>query len=78
MADVTDDLRHDAERERHQEEEKHEEPQKGYETILEQEIHAGVTELERPAGGLFLSGLSAGLDVSFSLLVIAVVLVVRS
>ena len=48
-----------------------EEPQKGYETILEQEIRAGLTELERPSGNLFLSGLSAGLDVSLSLLLMA-------
>ena len=65
--------RHNAELERHKEAEKAEEPQKGYETILEQEVQSGVTELERPAAGLFLSALSAGLDVSFSLLVIAVV-----
>ncbi|HEX6902570.1 MAG TPA: formate/nitrite transporter family protein [Thermoanaerobaculia bacterium] len=69
---MTDDLQRDAERKLHKEEEKTEEPQKGYETILEQEIEAGVTELERPPASLFLSGLSAGLDVSFSLLVIAV------
>jgi formate/nitrite transporter FocA (FNT family) len=48
------------------------EPQKGYETILAQEIETGVTELERSGRGLFLSGLSAGLDVSFSLLLMAV------
>ena len=48
------------------------EPQKSYETILAQEIETGVTELERPSKGLFLSGLSAGLDVSFSLLLMAV------
>jgi formate/nitrite transporter FocA (FNT family) len=48
------------------------EPQKGYETILEQEIETGLTELERSGRGLFLSGLSAGLDVSFSLLLMAV------
>lgn len=70
---MADDLqRRHNELERHKEEEKAEEPQKSYETILEQEIQSGVTELERPAGGLFLSGLSAGLDVSFSLLAIAV------
>jgi formate-nitrite transporter family protein len=69
---MADDLQRNAERELHKEAEKTEEPQKGYETILEQEINAGVTELERPPASLFLSGLSAGLDVSFSLLVIAV------
>jgi formate-nitrite transporter family protein len=61
-----------ARKQRHGEEEKGEEPQKSYETILEQEILAGLTELERPPGNLFLSGLSAGLDVSLSLLLMAV------
>jgi formate/nitrite transporter FocA (FNT family) len=59
-------------RSRHQEDEKGEEPQKSYETILEQEIAAGLTELERPALALLLSGLSAGLDVSLGLLLMAV------
>ncbi|PYQ64030.1 MAG: formate transporter [Acidobacteria bacterium] len=62
----------DSRRSRHKEEEKGEEPQKSYETILEQEIAAGLTELERPAPALLLSGLSAGLDVSLSLLLMAV------
>lgn len=57
-----------------QEQEKQQEPQKSYETILEQEVRSGLTELERPAKGLLLSGLSAGLDVSFSLLLIAVMM----
>jgi formate-nitrite transporter family protein len=52
--------------------EQSEEPQKSYGTILEQEIAAGLTELERPALGLLLSGLSAGLDVSLGLLLMAV------
>src|SRR3954462_6732092 len=60
-------------RNRHKEEEKGEEPQKSYETILEQEIAAGLTELERRTPALLLSGLSAGLDVSLSLLLMAVV-----
>jgi formate/nitrite transporter FocA (FNT family) len=59
-------------RSQHQEAEKGEEPQKSYETILEQEIAAGLTELERPALALLLSGLSAGLDVSLGLLLMAV------
>jgi formate-nitrite transporter family protein len=59
-------------RTRNQEQEKSEEPQKSYETILEQEITAGLTELERPAAALLLSGLSAGLDVSLGLLLMAV------
>jgi formate/nitrite transporter FocA (FNT family) len=67
------DLQDPAERrERHKEDEKAEEPQKSYETILEQEIAAGLTELERPTAGLVLSGLSAGLDVSLALLLMAV------
>ena len=71
---MADDLSGDpaSRRSRHQEEEKGEEPQKSYETILEQEIAAGLTELERPAAGLLLSGLSAGLDVSLGLLLMAV------
>ncbi len=60
-------------RSRNKEDEKGEEPQKSYETILEQEIAAGLTELERPAKALLLSGLSAGLDVSLGLLLMAVV-----
>lgn len=62
----------DSRRSRNKEKEKGEEPQKSYETILEQEIAAGLTELERPAAGLLLSGLSAGLDVSLGLLLMAV------
>ena len=71
---MADDLQTDPaeRRNRHKEEEKGEEPQKSYETILEQEIAAGLTELERPAPALLLSGLSAGLDVSLSLLLMAV------
>jgi len=46
--------------------------QKAYHTILEQEITEGLRELERPFSGLFISGVSAGLDVSFSLFLIAV------
>ena len=38
-------------RSRNKEDEKGQEPQKSYETILEQEIAAGLTELERPAQG---------------------------
>ena len=56
------------------EREKQHEPQKSYETILEQEIRTGKDELDRSAKGLLLSGLSAGLEVSFSLLLMAVVM----
>ena len=59
-------------RSRNQEKEKNEEPQKSYGTILEQEINAGLTELERTSAALLLSGLSAGLDVSLGLLLMAV------
>jgi formate/nitrite transporter FocA (FNT family) len=47
-------------------------PQKGYQEILAAEIETGLTELERPSRGLLLSGLSAGLDASFSLLLMAI------
>jgi formate/nitrite transporter FocA (FNT family) len=50
------------------------EPRKPATRILEQEIEEGLGEIERPAGGLFLSGLSAGLDVGFSLLLMAATL----
>jgi len=71
---MADDLQADPaeRRNRHKEEEKGQEPQKSYETILEQEIAAGLTELERGSPALLLSGLSAGLDVSLSLLLMAV------
>lgn len=49
-------------------------PQKSYRTILYQEIIAGLAELKRPTGGLLLSSLSAGLDIGFSLLLMAVML----
>lgn len=45
---------------------------KNYATILDQEIREGVDELERPARGLVLSGISAGLDIGFSVLAIGV------
>lgn len=46
---------------------------KSYQEILDDEIEAGLLELRRPANGLFLSGLSAGLDVGFGILAMAVV-----
>ncbi|HEY2157785.1 MAG TPA: formate/nitrite transporter family protein [Isosphaeraceae bacterium] len=42
--------------------------------ILRHEITEGVEALERPANGLFFSGLSAGLDLGFSLFLMAVTL----
>src|SRR5690348_1154372 len=46
---------------------------KSYANILDEEVHQGLTELERPATGLFLSAISAGLDLGFSLLLIAAI-----
>lgn len=51
-----------------------EETTKSYTEILEQEIEGGLKELRRPAGGLLTSGLSAGLDLGFSVLLMAVML----
>ncbi len=48
--------------------------QKSYRKILEEEINEGLHELQRPTLGLLISGFSAGLDVSFSVLIMAVVL----
>lgn len=48
--------------------------QKPYRTILKQEIDAGLAELNRPPSGLFLSSLSAGLDLGFSVLLMAATL----
>ena len=49
-------------------------PQKSYHTILEQHVAQAQEELERPAGGLLLSSLSAGLDLGFGPLLMAVML----
>ncbi len=49
-------------------------PQKSYRRILAQEIETGIEELERSTGGLLLSGLSAGLDVGFSLFLMGVMM----
>lgn len=49
-------------------------PKKNYLEILNEEIRSGALELGRPASGLLLSGLSAGLDIGFSLLMMAVLL----
>ena len=50
------------------------EVQKSPQTILVQEIEAGLVELRRPASGLFLSGLAAGLDIGFGPFLMATVL----
>lgn len=49
-------------------------PQKSYHTILEQHVAQAREELERPAGGLLLSSLSAGLDLGFGPFLMAVML----
>ncbi|MGH9354519.1 MAG: formate/nitrite transporter family protein [Terriglobia bacterium] len=50
---------------------KPEQAQKSYEKILQQETTEGLKEIERPSLGLFISGLSAGLDLTFSLILMA-------
>jgi len=47
-------------------------PKRAPKEILKSEIHEGLGALERSAGGLFVSGLSAGLDLGFSLLLMGV------
>jgi formate/nitrite transporter FocA (FNT family) len=49
-------------------------PKKAYRQILPHEIEEGIDALNRPSFGLFVSGLSAGLDIGFSLFLIAVAL----
>jgi formate/nitrite transporter FocA (FNT family) len=44
------------------------------EEILEAQLREGLSELHRPADGLFLSSLSAGLDIGFGPLLMAVIL----
>jgi formate-nitrite transporter family protein len=53
---------------------KEHEPQKSAPNILKQEISQGVEESQRSAGGLLVSGLSAGLDLGFSVVAMAIVL----
>lgn len=52
--------------------EPNEEPQKPYRQILLNELSTGLDEFRRPTLGLLLSSLSGGLDVSFSLLIMAI------
>jgi formate/nitrite transporter FocA (FNT family) len=49
------------------------EPKKPSRQILQHEIEEGADALDRPLGALFVSGLSAGLDIGFSLFLMAVV-----
>lgn len=48
---------------------------KSYNQILAQEIEAGLRELDRSSSSLFLSAVSAGLDLGFSLLAIAALVI---
>ncbi len=48
-------------------------PKRASRLILYHEIMEGIDALERPVGALFISGLSAGLDIGFSLFLMAVV-----
>ncbi|WP_232688868.1 formate/nitrite transporter family protein [Halobacterium zhouii] len=48
--------------------------EKSYREILAQELERGVLELNRPRAGIFLSGLSAGLDIGFGPLLMAAIL----
>ncbi len=48
-------------------------PKKPSRQILHHEIVEGIDALDRPTGALFLSGLSAGLDIGFSVFLMAVV-----
>jgi formate-nitrite transporter family protein len=56
----------------HQEEGEEQEPKKDSAQILEHEIKESRASIERPTPQLFVSGLSAGLDVGFSLLLMAI------
>ncbi|MEO5649025.1 MAG: formate/nitrite transporter family protein [Ginsengibacter sp.] len=49
-------------------------PQKSQQLILKQTQEAGLTQLNRGVAGLMLSGITAGLDIGFSVLMMAVVL----
>jgi formate/nitrite transporter FocA (FNT family) len=51
-----------------------EEAQKSYHTVLEQQLTEAGEELKRPAAGLLLSSLSAGMDLGFGPLLMAVAL----
>jgi formate/nitrite transporter FocA (FNT family) len=51
-----------------------EQPQKAYETILAQQVHQAKQELARPARGLLLSSLAAGLEIGVGPFLMAVLL----
>jgi formate/nitrite transporter FocA (FNT family) len=48
------------------------EAQKSYREILNQQVSEELNQLSRPTGGLLISGLSAGLDIGFSMLLMSV------
>ena len=50
------------------------EPKKASAQIMRHEVQEGRIALERPPAALFVSGLSAGLDIGFSLLLMAVMM----
>lgn len=50
------------------------ETKKSYREILDQQVHEELVQIHRPSSGLFISGLSAGLDIGFSVLLMAVML----
>ncbi len=50
------------------------EPKKASAQILRQEVREALDALERPVAGLFVSGVSAGLDIGFSLFLMAIML----
>jgi formate/nitrite transporter FocA (FNT family) len=60
------------------EETKEHEPQKTSTNILKQEIKRGLQETRRPASGLLVSGLAAGLELGFSVVVMAIVLTLEN
>lgn len=49
-------------------------PLKSHRTIVKQQIVTGLIEFKRPTSGLFLSSLSAGLEIGFSLLLMGTML----
>lgn len=51
-----------------------EQPKKSYAEILEQEIEEGLRQLNRATSGLLISGLSAGLEIGFGALFMAIML----
>lgn len=57
----------------HREDEQQQEAQKSYHTILEQHVQQAREEFQRPPKGLLLSSLSAGLDLGFGPLLMAVI-----